>query len=536
MTIQFVVPERREGGVYDFSTLLAGALRDRGEEVELVHLDASSALSWRPSERVVVQYSGYGFAKRGAPLWLLATLATKRRQIRRLGVFFHELYAEGPPSSSAFWLSPAQKGVARGLAELCDFWMTSREDSATWLRQYAASKPHSVLPVFSTIGETADLPQERERALVVFGTSGLRERAYRQAGTKLFDWAEQAGILVIDIGSPIRDATLRAEAIRRGAELRGTLPAHEIRRILSTSRYGLISYPLDYIAKSSVFAAYAAHRVCPIVIWSNYSAHDGLTSGVHYMGGNHLSESGPDPARVSDAVRSWYRSHDLEKHAWTVLTRLVDGSIDDPAGGLISDAHALWSRRERPTDLVRAATVWVKRGFHARNIAKVLWTSERLRASGARVGSLVVVGHAKIEGDLGKLHIGDESSLGRCELAVHDQLRIGRRVVLNDGAIVLTASHALSDPGWPTKTAPVLIDDYAWIATNAIVLPGSRIGRGAVVGAGAVVRGDVPPGAVVVGNPALPTGRIRSEHLDYSPVLRNAPFEAWVGPPRVPKA
>lgn len=49
--------------------------------------------------------------------------------------------------------------------------------------------------------------------------------------------------------------------------------------------------------------------------------------------------------------------------------------------------------------------------------------------------------------------------------------------------------------------APVRIGRYVWIGTRAIVLPGVTIGDGAVVGAGAVVSKDVPPCAVVVGNP-----------------------------------
>ena len=47
------------------------------------------------------------------------------------------------------------------------------------------------------------------------------------------------------------------------------------------------------------------------------------------------------------------------------------------------------------------------------------------------------------------------------------------------------------------------IEEYVWIATRAMILPSCRrIGRGAVIGAGAVVVKDVPPMAVVSGNPA----------------------------------
>lgn len=48
----------------------------------------------------------------------------------------------------------------------------------------------------------------------------------------------------------------------------------------------------------------------------------------------------------------------------------------------------------------------------------------------------------------------------------------------------------------------VVVEDDVFLGTNAAVLPEIRVGRGAVVGAGAVVRKDVPPGATVVGNPA----------------------------------
>jgi len=54
----------------------------------------------------------------------------------------------------------------------------------------------------------------------------------------------------------------------------------------------------------------------------------------------------------------------------------------------------------------------------------------------------------------------------------------------------------------PTKCADVVIGDDAWIGTGAIILPGIRIGEGAIVGAGSVVTRDVPPRAIVAGVPA----------------------------------
>ena len=52
------------------------------------------------------------------------------------------------------------------------------------------------------------------------------------------------------------------------------------------------------------------------------------------------------------------------------------------------------------------------------------------------------------------------------------------------------------------KRKPVRIDDYAWVGANAMILKGVHIGRGAVIGAGSVVRSDVPELTVYAGNPA----------------------------------
>jgi acetyltransferase-like isoleucine patch superfamily enzyme len=55
----------------------------------------------------------------------------------------------------------------------------------------------------------------------------------------------------------------------------------------------------------------------------------------------------------------------------------------------------------------------------------------------------------------------------------------------------------------------VTIEDFTAIATMAVVLPGVRVGKDALVGGHALVRSDVPPEAVVVGNPARQVGTVR---------------------------
>lgn len=197
---------------------------------------------------------------------------------------------------------------------------------------------------------------------------------------------------------------------------------------------------------------------------------------------------------------------------------------------MLSDFLFLWRNREKPSAAQRQVKVWAKRLFHSYGVLRLLGRPGLLRLRGASIGHLTVLGKSKIGGQLSNLTVGNESSLGRCEIALYDKVMIGSCVVINDGAVLLTASHSLSDPNWGHKKAPIVIGDYAWIATNAMLLPGVSIGKGAVVGAGAVVRDDVPDYAVVAGNPATPIPSRRSRELCYSPVMLNAPIEAWVGP------
>ncbi|MEO1199892.1 MAG: CatB-related O-acetyltransferase [Pseudomonadota bacterium] len=108
--------------------------------------------------------------------------------------------------------------------------------------------------------------------------------------------------------------------------------------------------------------------------------------------------------------------------------------------------------------------------------------------------------------------IGDRLIIGRfCALAT------GLRFIMNG------ANHAMNrlstypfeifGSGWDAEAAlqeawkqdlrgDTIIENDVWIGTNATILPGVRIGSGAIVGAHAVVGGDVPPYAVAVGNPA----------------------------------
>lgn len=196
---------------------------------------------------------------------------------------------------------------------------------------------------------------------------------------------------------------------------------------------------------------------------------------------------------------------------------------------MLSNILYLWQNRERPVGYSRRIRVWGKRLFHFVGICRLLIRPVFFRWRGASIGYLTVLGGSKVGGRFFNLSIGNETSLGRCEIMLHDRVTIGDRVVINDGVVLLTASHSLADPDWRQTKGSILIEDYAWLATNAMILPGVTIGRGAVIGAGAVVRENVPAYAVMIGNPAVQLPRQRTQEFSYSPVMLNAPFEAWVG-------
>lgn len=100
-------------------------------------------------------------------------------------------------------------------------------------------------------------------------------------------------------------------------------------------------------------------------------------------------------------------------------------------------------------------------------------------------------------------------------------LTIGNNVSVSAYAKIITASHNPDVSDFSYTTAPVVLEDYVWIGTAAIIMPGITLGKGCVVAAGSVVTKDVPPYAIVGGNPARFI-RERSKVLNYNPF-----WEPW---------
>lgn len=107
-----------------------------------------------------------------------------------------------------------------------------------------------------------------------------------------------------------------------------------------------------------------------------------------------------------------------------------------------------------------------------------------------------------------KIEIGDDVSVNQfCVLHGMGGIKIGNGVRIAYGAKIFSFSHRFGDPKTPIHrqgydTSPVEIGDDVWIGSNSVVLAGVKIGKGSVIGAGSVVKNDIPPFSVAVGSPA----------------------------------
>ena len=107
--------------------------------------------------------------------------------------------------------------------------------------------------------------------------------------------------------------------------------------------------------------------------------------------------------------------------------------------------------------------------------------------------------------DFGKnIHIGDNVFINSgCKMQDQGGIFIGDDVLIGHNACLLTLNHD-ADPDFRADMhpEPIHIENKAWLGSNVTVLPGVRIGEGAIVAAGAVVTKDVEAGSIVGGVPA----------------------------------
>lgn len=98
---------------------------------------------------------------------------------------------------------------------------------------------------------------------------------------------------------------------------------------------------------------------------------------------------------------------------------------------------------------------------------------------------------------------------GRCGLS------IGKNTVLAYDCIIWTLNHDYNDIHFCGKGSPVEIGSNVWICSRSIILPGIKIGDGAIIASGAIVTKNVEPYTIVGGIPAKVIGKRERKEYNY---------------------
>ncbi|MDG4769392.1 MULTISPECIES: acyltransferase [Micromonosporaceae] len=106
----------------------------------------------------------------------------------------------------------------------------------------------------------------------------------------------------------------------------------------------------------------------------------------------------------------------------------------------------------------------------------------------------------------GEVTVGADCLLNATWIGSWTSVEVGDRCLLSDCELMDNDFHNLPPqlrhaPPGPATRAPIVVGDNVWIGAHVLVMKGVRIGHDSVVGAGTVVRVDVPDRVVVIGNP-----------------------------------
>ena len=108
-----------------------------------------------------------------------------------------------------------------------------------------------------------------------------------------------------------------------------------------------------------------------------------------------------------------------------------------------------------------------------------------------------------------EIKIGNDCGITGGSIIAAERITIGDRVLIGSNCLIIdTDFHPLNkatrqEQPLQAKIQPVSISDDVFIGTQAIILKGTKIGTGSIIGAGSVVSGEIPAGVVAAGNPAV---------------------------------
>ena len=328
-------------GVGDYALTLAAKLMDKfGCGTVFVTPDASSPsliggfdvlpidrlpAAAERADRSILHYVNYGYQKRGVPFRLLSILGKLREQQGGpLLTIFHELYASGPPWSSAFWLQRLQIHVAKSVARLPCECIVSSENFVRELRRFVPDARVHLHPVPSGLGEPtlshAQIANRDPHRWVIVGGTRLSERSLKSLSVVIREIPDSiAPRMLLVLGGHENPAT-RSLLVDLPIEshYRPGIASAEASEILSSCSFAWFNYfhrpdiETSVILKSSAFASACAHGVIPVF------PHPGSTISVkrdHLPGPFFVSRGKKDVpslnnrAAISQSIYDWYQRH-----------------------------------------------------------------------------------------------------------------------------------------------------------------------------------------------------------------------------------
>ncbi|WP_193106453.1 DapH/DapD/GlmU-related protein [Brachybacterium sp. FME24] len=127
----------------------------------------------------------------------------------------------------------------------------------------------------------------------------------------------------------------------------------------------------------------------------------------------------------------------------------------------------------------------------------------------ARCGARLTVCHGATLRYPERIHVGDDVYINRRAIVTaRETVKIGDNVLIGPNVVIDSGDHIFADTDRPIwrqgfRNSPVEIGQNVWLGANVTVLKGVSIGRGSVIGAGAVVTRDIPEYSVAHGVPAV---------------------------------
>lgn len=259
---------------------------------------------------IILHVSLYGFEKRGIPLWLANIWSNLYKTSRHpiMLSMFHELYASGPLSSSSFWLKPIQKYILKKIALNSDCIRTNRFQYMEWiLHNTNCKKNFKSMPVFSNFGEGTYFEPfiKREHSMVMsvknihsFDSCDLVLKAALKC-CKYFNINNLHIIGAKKVFVQIRNDVKIFNYDYMNKE--------DISNVISSCRAAYVAYNPAFLAKSTIFASYAAFGLA-VFVHENKKLYDGLDYNNNIL---FNSCANIDLESIGQSLFKWYQDHNI---------------------------------------------------------------------------------------------------------------------------------------------------------------------------------------------------------------------------------